>query len=218
MARILIVEDDPKLGPILKHLLEDAGHEVVLARNGITGLIRLREEAPELVVLDLGLPDLDGAEVLIRTRVTEDIPVLVLTATADLERKVALLREGADDYLTKPFYPEELLARIGALLRRRQRIWRFGELTLDPLERKARFRGQDLALTPKEFELLSLLVRRPGRIYAKEEIAAQLWPENPPSSNAVEVHVAKLRKKLERAGARRLLRTVRGRGYALTED
>jgi len=217
LARILIVEDDPRLGPILKNLLQDAGHEVLLAPNGVNGLIQLRQGAPELVVLDLGLPDLDGAEVLSRARATGDVPVLVLTATGDLERKVALFREGADDYLTKPFFPEELLARIEALLRRRQRVWRLGELALDPLKREARFRDHDLALTPKEFELLSLLARRPGRVYAKEEIAAQLWPEDPPSSNAVEVHVAKLRKKLESAGARRLLRTVRGRGYALTE-
>jgi len=219
VARVLVIEDDPELGPILKNLLAGAGHTVRLAKNGIEGLVALREEPPEVLVLDLGLPDLAGEEVLSRVRATSDIPVLVLTAVRDLGRKVDLLRSGADDYLEKPFYPEELLARLEALLRRRQSGRRLvvGPLVLDLEGARVRYQDREVELSPKELAILALLARRPGRVYTKEEIAEAVWGADAPRSNALEVHLAKLRAKLEELGAAGLLRTVRGRGYALVE-
>ena len=219
MARVLIVEDDRALGRLLAGILRDAGHRAEWAESGVAGLVALRENPPDLVVLDLGLPDLEGDEILSRLRRTSDIPVLVLTATRDLDRKLALFREGADDYLEKPFHPEELLARIGALLRRFDRDRRVvvGELEIDREAGAVRYRGREASLSPRELELLVLLARRPGRVYAREEIEAALWGDSPPRSNALEVHLAKLRAKLSQIGAEGLLRTVRGRGYALVE-
>jgi len=219
VARILVIEDDRELGTILKHLLEDAGHQATLAENGVKGLVALRENPPELVVLDLALPDLAGDEILSRVRATSDLPVLVLTAIRDLDRKVHLLKHGADDYLEKPFHPEELLARVEALLRRRGQGKRLavGPLVID-LERSAlRYRGAEAPLSPRELAVAALLARRPGRVYSKEEIAEAVWGEDVPKSNALEVHLAKLRAKLADLGAEGYLRTVRGRGYALLE-
>lgn len=219
MARILVIEDDRELGKILKHLLEDAGHRVTLAENGVKGLVALREDPPELVVLDLALPDLAGDEILSRVRATSDLPVLVLTAIRDLDRKVHLLKTGADDYLEKPFHPEELLARIEALLRRRGQGKRLavGPLVVD-LERSAlQLEDAEVPLSPRELAIVALLARRPGRVYTKEEIAEAVWGEDAPKSNALEVHLAKLRAKLGELGAEGYLRTVRGRGYALLE-
>ncbi len=219
MARVLIIEDDRELGRLLLGILERAGHEARLAESGVRGLVALREDPPELVVLDLGLPDLTGDEILGRIRASQDLPVLVLTATRDLERKVRLLREGADDYLEKPFHPEELLARIEALLRRRAAGKRLavGPLVLDLEAGRARLEEHEVALSPRELAIAALLARRPGRVYTKEEILEAVWEGEPPKSNALEVHLAKLRAKLGEIGAGGYLRTVRGRGYALLE-
>ncbi len=219
MARVLLIEDDRELAKVLLGLLSRAGFEARLAENGVRGLVALREDPPDLVVLDLGLPDLAGDEILARLRATSDLPVLVLTATRDLERKVRLLREGADDYLEKPFHPEELLARIEALLRRRAAGKRMavGPLVLDLEAGRARLGEAEVALSPRELAIAALLARRPGRVYGKEEIAEAVWGEDAPRSNALEVHLAKLRAKLAEIGAEGYLRTVRGRGYALLE-
>ena len=219
MARILVIEDDRELGRVLLSLLRRAGFGARLAENGIRGLLALREDPPDLVVLDLGLPDLAGDEILARLRATSDLPVLVLTATRDLERKVRLLREGADDYLEKPFHPEELLARIEALLRRRAsgKQLAVGPLVLDLEAGRARLGETEVALSPRELAIAALLARRPGRVYGKEEILEAVWGEDAPRSNALEVHLAKLRSKLAQIGAEGYLRTVRGRGYALLE-
>jgi len=219
VPRVLVIEDDRDLGRILKASLERAGFPTRWEVSGVAGLTALREDPPDLLVLDLGLPDLDGDEILARVRATADIPVLILTATRDLERKVALLREGADDYLEKPFHPEELFARLEALWRRKVagRRYRVGALLVDREAQRVYYRDRRLSLSPTELELLALLARRPGRVFSREEIVAAVWPEDPPRSNALEVHMAKLRAKLAEAGARGYLRTVRGRGYALVE-
>jgi len=219
LARILLIEDDRELGKLLLGILERAGHEVRLAENGVRGLVALRENPPDLVVLDLGLPDLTGDEILGRIRASQDLPILVLTATRDLERKVHLLREGADDYLEKPFHPEELLARIEALLRRHAagKQLAVGALVLDLEAGRARLGEAEVALSPRELAIAALLARRPGRVYSKEEILNAVWEEAAPRSNALEVHLAKLRAKLGEIGAGGYLRTVRGRGYALLE-
>ncbi len=219
MPRVLVIEDDPDLGRILKASLERAGFPTRWERSGVAGLTALREDPPDLLVLDLGLPDFEGDEVLARVRATADLPVLILTATRDLERKVTLLREGADDYLEKPFHPEELFARLEALWRRKVagRRYQVGGLTVDREEQSASFQGRALSLSPTELEILALLARKPGRVFSREEIVAAVWPKAPPRSNALEVHLAKLRGKLAEAGAKGYLRTVRGRGYALVE-
>ncbi len=219
MARVLLIEDDRELGGLLERLLAQAGHQVHRAEGGVAGLVALRESPPDLVILDLGLPDLVGDEILGRVRATSDLPVLILTAIRDLDRKVRLLRDGADDYLEKPFHPEELLARVEALLRRRSagRELAVGPLVLDLQSGRARMGEAEVPLSPRELAIAALLARRPGRVYSKDEIAAAVWGEEIPKSNALEVHLAKLRAKLAEIGAGGFLRTVRGRGYALLE-
>ncbi|HHO58577.1 MAG TPA: response regulator transcription factor, partial [Oceanithermus profundus] len=168
--------------------------------------------------LDLGLPDLDGSEIARRAKQHGDVPIIVLTATDAVERKVQLLLGGADDYLTKPFHPAELLARIQVQLRRSEggEVRRVGELEIEVETRRVRAGGREVALSPKEFALLELLSSRPGRVFSRDEIVRHVWGRPLDSdSNVVDVHVANLRAKLREAGAYGYLRTVRGVGYAL---
>lgn len=216
--RILVIEDDPEIAQLLQLELGEAGYEVSWASSGMQGLIQVREDRPDLVILDLGLPDLDGGEVVRRVKSSVDPPIIVLTATDMVERKVSLLLDGADDYVTKPFYPQELLARVQVQLRHREG----GEvLTVDGLvvhlgRREAFFKEHVLHLSPKEFELLTLLAGRPGKVFNRSEIERRLWGRIlDSSSNVVDVHMANMRSKLREAGAYGYLRTVRGVGYAL---
>lgn len=216
--RILIIEDDPEIAGLLQAELGEAGYQVDWAPGGMQGLVKLREDPPHLIVLDLGLPDLDGAEIAQRAKQSGDVPIIVLTATDTVERKVQLLLGGADDYLTKPFHPAELLARIQVQLRRSEgaALRRVGELEIELASRRVRAGGREVSLSPKEFALLELLSSRPGRVFSREEIARHLWGKPLDSeSNVVDVHVANLRGKLRDAGAFGYLRTVRGVGYAL---
>ncbi len=217
--RVLVIEDDPELGPLLSQELQGAGYRVRWAQTGVAGLTMIREDEPDVIVLDLGLPDLEGEEILRRVRATSEAAVLILTAAHEVQRKVAVLREGADDYLTKPFYFAELLARLEAILRRAEggRKVRVGELELDRVKKHACFQGQPLDLSPREFEIAALLATRPGRVFSRQEITEALWGTHAPKSNAIDVHVAKLRAKLIDAGAIGYLRTVRGVGYALSK-
>ncbi len=217
--RVLVIEDDPELGPLLSQELQNAGYRVRWAQTGVAGLTMIREDEPDAIVLDLGLPDLEGEEILRRVRATSEAAVLILTAAHEVGRKVAVLREGADDYLTKPFYFAELLARLEAILRRAEsgRKVRVGELELDRVKKLACFQGQPLDLSPREFEIAALLATRPGRVFSRREIAEALWGTHTPKSNTIDVHVAKLRAKLIDAGATGYLRTVRGVGYALSK-
>ncbi len=217
--RVLVIEDDPELGPLLSQELQGAGYRVRWAQTGVAGLTMIREDEPDVIVLDLGLPDLEGEEILRRVRATSEAAVLILTAAHEVQRKVAVLREGADDYLTKPFYFAELLARLEAILRRAEggRKVRVGDLELDRVKKHACFQGQPLDLSPREFEIAALLATRPGRVFSRQEIAEALWGTHTPKSNAIDVHVAKLRAKLIDAGATGYLRTVRGVGYALSK-
>ncbi len=218
MKRILLIEDDPEVARLVELELKEAGFQVVWAPNGMEGLIRLREGRPDLVILDLGLPDLDGAEVARRIRATGETPILVLTAADSIDRKVSLLTGGADDYLVKPFHPAELLARIQVQLRHKEgsEVLKVGELSLYPGKRQVLFGGKEIRLSPKEFDLLHLLMTRPGRVFPREEIETRLWggPLGR-DSNTLDVHIANLRAKLREAGAYGYLRTVRGLGYAI---
>ena len=216
--RILVIEDDPEIANLLQAELGEAGYRVDWAPRGMQGLVKLREDPPHLIVLDLGLPDLDGSEIARRAKQHGDVPIIVLTATDAVERKVQLLLGGADDYLTKPFHPAELLARIQVQLRRGEgaEVRRVGDLEIEVETRRVRVGGREVALSPKEFALLELLSGRPGRVFSRDEITRHIWGKPlETESNVVDVHVANLRAKLREAGAYGYLRTVRGVGYAL---
>jgi two-component system KDP operon response regulator KdpE len=204
-ARILIVDDEPSIVKALAPLLRSRGYEVDTAATGAEALRSIAERAPDLMILDLGLPDIDGAEVCARVRAASAMPIVVLSARGREADKVAALDQGADDYVTKPFGPEELLARIRVALRRvfadeqaEGGLRQFGDLTID-YERRRVVRGEDdIRLTPKEFELLSLLARNAGRVLTHRVILKAIW-----GPNAVEqpehlwTLVAQLRRKIE---------------------
>jgi two-component system, OmpR family, alkaline phosphatase synthesis response regulator PhoP len=214
----LIIEDDPDITNVVRYELETAGFRVVSAADGISGLTAAREAKPDLVILDLGLPDLDGAEIARRIRKTSDIPIIILTAQDSIDRKVSLLDSGADDYLTKPFEVEELLARVRVQLRHQQggATLVLGELEINFEKRLCRYANQEIRLSPREFELLTFLARQPGRVYTREEIERGVWGNDlPDNSNVVDVHMANMRSKLREANGYGVIRTVRGIGYAL---
>ncbi|WP_027482490.1 response regulator transcription factor [Deinococcus pimensis] len=216
--RILLVEDNLDIAQLIKEDLEHAGFEVTHAASGASGLVSAREHLPDLVLLDLGLPDFDGIEVARRLRHSSAVPIIVLTAMDAVERKLALFEVGADDYVTKPFSSDELLARVRVQVRRQQprSLLTLGELELDIVRRTARHEGRPLKLSPKEFEILALLMQKPGRVYSREEIVASLWSgQPPPGAGLIEVHMANLREKLRACGAFGVLRTVRGVGYGV---
>lgn len=215
---ILIIEDDADISRVVQYELERAGYTVLAASDGVTGLTTARESNPDLVVLDLGLPDLDGAEIARRIRKTSDIPIIILTAMDAVDRKVSLLDAGADDYLTKPFHPEELLARIRVQLRHHQggETVVLGDLEINAEKRICKYAEREVRLSPREFDLLSFLARQPGRVYTREEIERGVWGEDLPSnSNVVDVHMANIRAKLRDVDGYGVIRTVRGIGYAL---
>ncbi|AEB10888.1 response regulator transcription factor [Marinithermus hydrothermalis] len=216
--RILVIEDDPEIARLLELELCEAGFEMIWAPNGMQGLVALRERSPDLVILDLGLPDLEGGEIARRAKQAGEIPIIVLTAADAVERKVELLSGGADDYVTKPFHPAELIARIQVQLRHKEggEVRQVDALLVHLGKRQVHFEEREVRLSPKEFDLLALLASRPGKVFSREEIERHLWGKPlEHSSNVVDVHVANLRAKLREAGAYGYLRTVRGVGYAL---
>ncbi|GKT00184.1 response regulator transcription factor [Acidovorax sp. SUPP3434] len=220
---ILVVEDDPRVADFLLRGLKAEGYSVELARNGPDGLALARTGDPGLLLLDLMLPGLSGLE-LCQTLRSEGrhVPVLMLSALSNTEDKVNGLRLGADDYLTKPFAFEELLARIEALMRRgreqRQRAstLQVADLVLDLERMQASRAGQPIALTAKELAFLELLMSAPGRVYSRERILSNVWGTNEdPLTNVVDVYVRRLRAKIDEGHAIPLLKTVRGFGYRL---
>lgn len=216
--RILIVEDDVDILRLLRRELEDVGFEVLTYETGMRGLSAVRETEPDLVILDLGLPDLSGQEIARRVRRTGDTPILILTAADEVGTKVEMLNAGADDYLAKPFHVEELLARVNVQLRKRTlgAAQKIGDLTIDPARRQVYWSDEEVRLSPREYELLAYLAGQPGRVYSRNEIETNVWGEDlPPSSNVVDVHIANIRGKLRDAGGFGVIRTVRGVGYAL---
>ncbi len=216
--RILIVEDDVDILRLLTLELQEAGFEVLGFETGIRGLSAIRESDPDLVILDLGLPDLSGQEIARRVRRTGDTPILILTAAAEVGTKVEMLNAGADDYLAKPFHVEELIARVNVQLRKRSlgAVRKVGEMTIDPVRRQVHWAEDEVKLSPREYELLAYLASQPGRVYSRKEIETNVWGEDlPPSSNVVDVHIANIRGKLRDVGGYGVIRTVRGIGYAL---
>ncbi|MBW1603128.1 response regulator transcription factor [Streptomyces sp. JJ66] len=226
MARVLVVEDDPFVRSALIRHLSEASHTV---RSVGTALEALREVAQigfDVVVLDLGLPDLDGAEALKMLRGLTQTPVIIATARDDEAEIVRLLHDGADDYLVKPFSVEHLSARIAAVLRRagagagpasaEAHVLRVGGLAIDPLRRVAELDGTRLDLARREFDLLAFLAARPGVVVARRELLAEVWRQSYGDDQTIDVHLSWLRRKLgETAASPRYLHTLRGVGVKL---
>ena len=220
--RILVAEDERKVASFIRQGLEEEGHAVEVAGDGAAALDLLLGSPPyDLVVLDVMLPRRDGLDVLKTLRARGvPTPVLILTARDAVADKVAGLDLGADDYLTKPFAFEELLARVRALLRRgtdqRAAVLRFGDLTLDPVTREARRGRRRIELTAREYSLLDYFLRQPGRVLTRPMIAEHVWGLDFDSeSNVIDVYIGYLRRKVDAPGEARLLHTVRGSGYVM---
>jgi two-component system response regulator MprA len=220
--RILVVDDDPEILSLLKRGLAYDGYEVDAAKDGAEALAKARDSEPDLVVLDVMMPGLDGIEVSKRLRQASQVPILMLTAKGTVADRVSGLDSGADDYLVKPFSFDELLARVRALLRRSQpregEVLRFGDLSLDTATREVT-RGNDaIELTVQEFDLLELFMLHPRQVLTRDRIYARVWGYDfGGESNVIEVYVSYLRNKLEAGGRSRLLHTVRGVGYVLKD-
>ncbi len=220
-SSILVIDDDAKIVSLLRRALSYEGYSVRTALTATDGLSSARDEPPDLVVLDLMLPDLDGYEVCRRLRAAGETPILMLTARDEIEDRVRGLDEGADDYLVKPFALQELLARVRVLLRRVQsnaepRQYKFEDLVLDTATREATRGERQIALSTKEYQLLSLFMRHPRQVLTRDVIMDQVWGyDYSGESNVLEVYVGYLRQKLEACGEPRLIHTMRGAGYVL---
>lgn len=222
--RVLVIDDDPKITALLRRALTFEGYEVITAASGQEGVDMALQEAPDLIVLDIMLPGLDGWEVCRQLRQHSTVPILMLTARDEVADRVKGLNLGADDYLVKPFALEELLARVHAMLRRSKQLeeagrrLKFADLILDLDSREARRGERTFALTAKEFDLLKLFMENPRRVLGRDMIMDRIWGyDYSGESNVLEVYIGMLRQKLEEKGEPRLIHTVRGVGYVLRE-
>ena len=225
--RVLVVDDDRAVRDSLRRSLEFNGYDVVLAADGAEGLVAVGSQHPDVVVVDVMMPRLDGIETTRALRAAgNDVPILVLTARDAVGDRVEGLDAGADDYLTKPFALEELLARLRALLRRvvpdgdgENEVLTFSDLTMDVASRDVARGGRPIELTRTEFTLLEMFLRRPRRVLDRSFILEEVWGYDfPTSANSLEVYVGYLRRKTEAEGEPRLIQTVRGVGYVLKES
>ena len=224
MQKILIVEDELDIAETVELYLRKESYQTERARDGNRALELWRAAKPDLVLLDIGLPELDGLEVLKKVRAESGVPVIMLTARAEEIDELFGLGLGADDYITKPFSPRTLLARVKAVLRRgaqeaeEEKPIRIGSLTVDTYRVAASVDGTPLRLTPTEFKLLHHLAKTPGRAVSRLELFEASMPESDALERAVDVHVKNLRQKLGEEGVDDLLETVRGVGYRLKEE
>jgi len=219
-ARVLVVEDDEEIAQVLQRSLRLEGYDVRVAPDGEQALAVHAEYVPDVVILDLGLPKLDGIEVARRVRGTDDVPILMLTARDAVDARVEGLDSGADDYLVKPFERQELLARLRALLRRRpprgSASLVVADLSLNPDTHEVARGDRVVALTQREFELLEYLMRNERIVVPRQRLLEEVWGYDPfATTNTIEVFVSNLRRKLESGGESRLLHTIRGAGYVL---
>jgi len=219
-ARVLIVEDDDDIAQVLQRSLRLEGYETRIAGDGEAALGAAVDFVPDLVVLDLGLPKIDGMDVARRLRASDDVPILMLTARDALEARVEGLDAGADDYLVKPFERQELLARLRALLRRRpprgSASLVVADLALNPDTHEVRRGERTIELTQREFEQLEYLMRNERIVVPRQRLLEDVWGYDPfATTNTIEVFVSNLRRKLEGGGEPRLLHTIRGAGYVL---
>jgi DNA-binding response OmpR family regulator len=224
MPRILVVDDEPKIVRLVRDYLEHGGFDVLVARDGPEALMRARTERPDLVVLDLGLPGLDGLDVTRALRRETPMPLIMLTARDSETDKVLGLELGADDYLTKPFSPRELVARIRAVLRRHEHgtsaeLIRVGDLELDVPRLRVELSGRGVVLTASEFELLATMARQPGRVFTRAQLLDAIHGQALESyERAIDAHVKNIRRKLEPDPRRpRYLLTVYGVGYRVAD-
>ena len=224
MQQILIVDDEPKITRLVRDYLENAGFGVTIARDGHEALMRARTERPDLIVLDLGLPGVDGLDVTRALRRDTGLPIIMLTARAAEADTVVGLELGADDYVTKPFSPRELVARVRAVLRRREAdagsaILRAADLSLDLGRMRAEAAGRRIDLTPSEFALLAAMARQPGRVFTRSQLLDAIHGVAFESyERAIDAHVKNIRRKLEPDPRQpRYLLTVYGVGYRLTD-
>ncbi len=222
--RLLLVEDDPALAELLEYRFKQEGYQVQVTPDGDEALLLAQEEAPDLVVLDWMIEGTSGIEVcrrLRKSKATAHVPILMLTARGAEDDKVRGLETGADDYLTKPFSPRELLARVGAILRRIRpalagEMLNVGDLTLDAVAHKVTRRGQVVALGPTEFRLLRHFMEHPGRVFSRGQLLDAVWGnESEIELRTVDVHIRRLRQGIEIEGAPDPVRTVRSAGYSL---
>jgi DNA-binding response OmpR family regulator len=217
----VVIEDDEAISALVGGYLEQAGFDVVRERTGQGGLVAVERRQPRFVVLDLGLPDVDGFELCRQLRRCGDVPILILTARDEEADRIIGLELGADDYLTKPFSPRELVARVRAVLRRvdpapaESQVIELGELRVDLRSRSVTIGGATVALRTLEFELLAELARQPGRVVTRDRLLDRVWGLSfAGGTRTVDVHIAQLRKKLGRPD---LIQTVRGVGYRILE-
>jgi two-component system response regulator MprA len=222
--RVLVIEDDDAVRAAVRRALLLGGYEVLQAENGERGLLQAQTDVPDAIVLDLGLPDIDGMQVTRTLRQSGDrTPILMLTARAAIEDRVDGLDAGADDYLVKPYDVRELQARLKAIMRRNLdgadgRLLRFGELELDADAHAARIAGREVELTRTEFQLLELFMLNPRRVLTSDLIYDRVWGYDfGPTGNALRVYIGYLRRKLEANGEPRMIQTVHGVGYVLRE-
>jgi two-component system response regulator MprA len=218
--RVLVVEDDDEIAQVLQRSLRLDGYDVRIAGDGEAALDQAAAYHPDLVILDLGLPKLDGIEVARRLRSADDVPILMLTARDAVESRVEGLDSGADDYLVKPFERQELLARLRALLRRRpprgSASLVVADLSLNPDTHEVQRGERQIELTQREFELLEYLMRNERIVVPRQRLLEEVWGYDPfATTNTIEVFVSNLRRKLEAGGEARLLHTIRGAGYVL---
>ena len=224
--KILVVEDDPRISDVLEYALKAEGYEVATAQRGREAAEIAQCSSPGLIVLDVGLPDIDGFEVCRLVRRSSDVPVIFLTSRTDEIDRVVGLEIGGDDYMVKPFSPRELLARIKAILRRNQRQetppssepanhLKYGPITIDPEKFRIQCDGREISLTAQEFKLLELLVRNPGRVFTREQVLNRAWGDGGlVADRTIDVHVRSLRRKF---GDLAFIETVRGIGYRARE-
>jgi len=237
MAKILVIDDERSIRNSMKDILSFEGHEVVLAENGMEGLVSVKTEKPEVVFCDIKMPKMEGIEVLERIKeFTSDVPVIILTARGNESDRVAGLDAGADDYVVKPFLPRELTARVRAVLRRRgaaviagrlspmpseetastadeERVIVCGPLKLNEARFEATAAGKPLKLSAKEFKLLSLFAAKPGRVFSRANLLDAVWQSAFVDERTVDVHMLRLRKALAGSAAEDMIETVRGVGY-----
>ncbi len=226
MKTVLIVDDELKITRLLRDYLQQAGFRVVTATDGPTALTEARSERPDMIVLDLGLPGIDGLDVTRTLRKTSDVPIIILTARAEESDRIVGLELGADDYLVKPFSPRELVARVRAVLRRvdasvsNPSLVRTGDLEIDTNKRTVTVAGRPIELTPTEFELLLHLARSPGRVYTRSQLLDALHGVAFESyERAIDAHVKNLRRKIEPDPRQpRYLLTVYGVGYKYADE
>ena len=227
VATILVVEDEASIRNIVRTYLESAGFTAVCADNGLDALKLARQHHPDLIILDLNLPGMDGIEVAARLREESDVYILMLTARSEESDRVAGLRIGADDYLTKPFSPRELVARVEAILRRARavgpmtprNVFPFRHVTVDADAHEVWVGSDILSLTPTEFSLLLELARHAGRVLTREQLIDRVWGVDfYGNDRVVDVYVGQVRRKLEQATGETLIQTVRGVGYKFSDE